>query len=121
METYSKKDFEDIGITNDFVQDNQSKSKKGVLRGLHYQAAPKGQAKLVRCVKGRIYDIAVDIRPKSKTFGEYVKVELSEENKFILFIPEGFDVPMSELNAEDYEKAHNHRDKAFSNLLNTIK
>ena len=60
------------------------------MRGLHYQAKPYGQAKLVRCVKGRIYDVAVDIRPNSKTFGQYVKVELSEENKQMLFIPEGF-------------------------------
>ena len=60
------------------------------MRGLHYQEAPFGQAKLVRCTRGRIYDVAVDIRPGSKTFGEYVKVELSEENKQMLFIPDGF-------------------------------
>jgi dTDP-4-dehydrorhamnose 3,5-epimerase len=74
----------------DFNQDNHSKSVKGVLRGLHYQKAPYSQAKLVRCVRGRIYDVAVDIRPESATFGKYVKVELSEENKHMLFIPEGF-------------------------------
>ena len=61
-----------------------------MLRGLHYQEAPYGQAKLVRCGRGRIYDVAVDIRPNSETFGQYVKVELSEENKYMLFIPEGF-------------------------------
>lgn len=90
MEAYKKSDFIENGITVEFNQDNHSKSTKGVLRGLHYQKAPYGQAKLVRCSKGRIYDVAVDIRPDSKTFGQYVKVELSEENKQMLFIPEGF-------------------------------
>ena len=90
METYNYNDFKEAGIDQVFVQDNQSASKKGVLRGLHYQEAPYGQAKLVRCGRGRIYDVAVDIRKDSKTFGEYVKVELSEENKHMLYIPEGF-------------------------------
>lgn len=90
METFKKSEFAQNGITNDFIQDNHSKSSKGVLRGLHYQAAPYSQAKIVRCVKGRIYDIAVDIRPNSKTFGQYVKAELSEENKNMLYIPRGF-------------------------------
>ena len=90
IETYKKSEFFENGITVDFNQDNHSKSVKGVLRGLHYQKAPYIQAKLVRCVRGRIYDVAVDIRPESATFGKYVKVELSEENKHMLFIPEGF-------------------------------
>ena len=90
METYKKSDFFANGITEEFVQDNHSKSTKGVLRGLHYQAKPYGQAKLVRCSKGIIYDVAVDIRKDSKTYGQYVKVELSEENKHMLFIPNGF-------------------------------
>ena len=90
MESYKKSDFYDNGIAVEFNQDNHSKSVKGVLRGLHYQEAPYGQAKLVRCGRGRIYDVAVDIRKDSKTFGEYVKVELSEENKHMLYIPEGF-------------------------------
>ena len=90
LEGYKKSDFIQNGINVDFNQDNHSKSTKGVLRGLHYQAKPYGQAKLVRCSKGRIYDVAVDIRPNSETFGQYVKVELSEENKQMLFIPEGF-------------------------------
>ena len=90
MEAYKKSDFVANGIDVDFNQDNHSKSTKGVLRGLHYQKAPYGQAKLVRCGRGRIYDVAVDIRPESKTFGKYVKVELSEDNKQMLFIPEGF-------------------------------
>ena len=90
METYKKSEFVAIGIDVEFTQDNHSKSTKGVLRGLHYQAKPYGQAKLIRCVKGRIYDVAVDIRKNSKTFGQYVKVELSEENRNMVFIPEGF-------------------------------
>ena len=90
MESYKKSDFVKNGIDVEFVQDNHSKSSAHVLRGLHYQEAPYGQAKLVRCSRGRIYDIAVDIRPGSKTFGQYVKVELSEENKQMLFIPDGF-------------------------------
>ncbi|MBO6088410.1 dTDP-4-dehydrorhamnose 3,5-epimerase [bacterium] len=90
MESYKKSDFMANGIDVEFNQDNHSKSAKHVLRGLHYQKAPYGQAKLVRCSKGRIFDVAVDIRPSSKTFGQYVKVELSEENKNMLFIPEGF-------------------------------
>ncbi len=90
LESYKKTDFVNNGIDVEFNQDNHSKSTKGVLRGLHYQAKPYGQAKLVRCSRGRIYDVAVDIRPDSPTFGQYVKVELSEDNKQMLFIPEGF-------------------------------
>ena len=90
METYKKSEFIANGIKDEFTQDNHSKSVKGVLRGLHYQAKPYGQAKIVRCAKGRIYDIAVDIRPNSDTFGKYVKVELSEENKNMFYIPVGF-------------------------------
>ena len=90
METYKKSEFFANGITVEFVQENHSNSTKGVLRGLHYQAKPFGQAKLVRCARGRIYDVAVDIRKGSKTFGHYVKVELTEDHKHMLFIPEGF-------------------------------
>ena len=90
METYKKSDFYANGIEVEFNQDNHSKSSKGVLRGLHYQASPYGQAKIVRCGRGRIYDVAVDIRPDSETFGQYVKAELSEENKHMLYIPIGF-------------------------------
>lgn len=90
MESYKKSDFFANGIDVEFNQDNHSKSTARVLRGLHYQASPYGQAKLVRCGRGRIYDVAVDIRKNSKTYGKYVKVELSEENKHMLFIPEGF-------------------------------
>jgi dTDP-4-dehydrorhamnose 3,5-epimerase len=73
-----------------FVQDNHSLSQKGVLRGLHYQNAPYGQGKLVRVVQGRAWDVAVDIRPESDTYGQWVGVELSAENKTIFWIPEGF-------------------------------
>lgn len=89
-ETYKKSEFFANGIDVEFKQDNYSKSLARVLRGLHYQEAPYGQAKLVRCGRGRIYDVAVDIRPQSETFGQYVKVELSEENNWMLYIPDGF-------------------------------
>lgn len=90
METYKRTDFEANGIVGEFNQDNHSKSSKGVLRGLHYQAMPHSQAKLVLCLKGKILDVNVDLRPNSKTFGKYEKVELSEENKQMLYIPKGF-------------------------------
>lgn len=90
MESYKKSEFFENGITVEFNQDNHSKSSARVLRGLHYQANPYGQAKLVRCSRGRIYDVAVDLRPNSPTFKKYVKVELSEENKQMLYIPVGF-------------------------------
>ena len=89
METYTKKDFEEIGINNTFVQDNQSKSVKGVLRGLHFQKKFP-QAKLVRVIKGEVYDVAVDIRKDSKTYGKYYGMILTEENKLQFFIPRGF-------------------------------
>ena len=90
MESYKKSEFFANGITTEFNQVTHSKSQAHVLRGLHFQQKPYEQVKLVRCVKGRIYDVAVDIRPDSETFGQYVRVELSEENKYQLFIPEGF-------------------------------
>lgn len=91
METYSLEKFEKIGISHNFVQDNQSFSSiKGTLRGLHYQLEPKAQTKLVRCSRGAIYDVAVDIRIGSPTFGKWFGIELSAENKKQLFIPKGF-------------------------------
>ena len=90
LESYKKSDFIANGIVDDFKQDNYSKSSKGVLRGLHYQASPKEQAKLVRCCRGKIFDVAVDIRKSSKTFGHWVGEILSEENNHILYIPAGF-------------------------------
>lgn len=89
METYEKSDFEEIGIKGDFVQDNQSRSKKGVLRGLHFQKK-HSQAKIVRCIKGKVFDVAVDLRPGSKTYGKWEGVVLSEENKKMFYIPRGF-------------------------------
>ena len=89
METYSEAEFAEIGITNKFVQDNQSKSKKGVLRGLHFQKV-NSQAKLVRVIKGAVYDVAVDLRPGSPTYGKYEGVMLTAENKKMFMIPRGF-------------------------------
>lgn len=91
FESFNHKKFEDaIGYKVNFVQDNHSKSSKGVLRGLHYQLTPFAQGKLVRCVVGEVFDVAVDIRKKSSTFGQWVGVILSAENKRQLWIPEGF-------------------------------
>ncbi len=90
FESFSLKHFEEKVSKTVFVQDNESKSKYGVLRGLHYQLPPYTQAKLVRVVKGRVLDVAVDIRKGSLTFGKYLAVELSEENKLQFFLPKGF-------------------------------
>lgn len=89
METYKRPDFEAGGITCDFVQDNQSSSTKGVLRGLHFQIEHP-QAKLVRVIRGTVFDVAVDLRPGSKTWGKWEGVVLSAENRRQLFIPRGF-------------------------------
>ena len=90
-ESFKQAEFDEhIGLHVEFVQENQSKSSKGVLRGLHYQKGDASQAKLVRVVKGSVLDVAVDIRKSSPTFGKYVAVELSEENNRQLFIPRGF-------------------------------
>ncbi len=91
VETYRKDKLETfLGYTIDFCQDNESKSKKGVLRGLHYQLPPYAQTKLVRVITGSVLDVAVDIRKGSPTFGQYVAVELTEENKRQLLVPRGF-------------------------------
>lgn len=91
METYSTKAFADIGIHAVFVQDNQSFSaQKGTLRGIHFQNAPMAQAKLVRVVKGAVLDVAVDLRKGSPTYRQWIAVELSAENKRMLYIPRGF-------------------------------
>ena len=89
MESYSKKAFDEAGLTMTFVQDNESKSSKGVLRGLHFQKE-NTQAKLVRCIKGEVFDVAVDLRPGSKTYGKWEGVILTEENKKMFMIPRGF-------------------------------
>ena len=89
LETYNKKDFDNAGLKYDFVQDNQSKSRKGVLRGLHFQKTHP-QAKLVRVLEGEVFDVAVDLRKDSKTYGKWVGVILSAENKKQFMIPRGF-------------------------------
>ena len=88
-ETFRASLLEPLGIDS-FVQDNESRSAKGVLRGLHYQLAPHGQAKLVRCLRGAIFDVVVDIRQDSPTFGKWVGYELSEDNHKMFFMPAGF-------------------------------
>lgn len=89
-ELYKESDFERAGINGPFVQDNFSRSRKGTLRGLHYQMNPAAQAKFVRCMRGRIFDVAVDIRKGSPTYARWVGVELSEDNNLMLYIPKGF-------------------------------
>lgn len=90
FESYHREDFRAHGIPADFVQDNQSISGKGVIRGLHFQRFPHEQGKLVRVVSGSVYDVAVDIRSGSPTFGEYFGIELSASNRKLLWIPVGF-------------------------------
>ena len=90
MESYKYSEFFAFGIKERFVQDNHSRSKKGVLRGLHYQRHPKAQGKLVRVVVGEIFDVAVDLRLNSPTYGKWVGERLSAENKRMLYIPPGF-------------------------------
>ena len=90
MESYKQSDFEKAGIFGPFVKDNLSRAKKDVLRGLHFQRAPYAQGKLVRVSRGRAWDVAVDLRAGSPSFGKYYALELSEENRRLFWIPEGF-------------------------------
>jgi dTDP-4-dehydrorhamnose 3,5-epimerase len=90
LEMYKHSDYAQAGIREHLVQDNYSRSERGVLRGLHYQKAPYAQGKLVTCLRGAIYDVAVDIRKSSPSFGKWVGIELSEENKFLFYVPQGF-------------------------------
>ena len=90
MESFSAKIFQEKGFSSQFVQDNESKSSYGVLRGLHYQLPPVAQSKLVRVLLGRVLDVAVDIRRGSPTFGKYVSTELTDSNKLMMYIPRGF-------------------------------
>ena len=90
FESWSQKAFQDIGLDLNFVQDNQSLSQKGVLRGLHFQNPPFAQGKLVRVIKGSVIDVAVDIRKDSITYGQYFSIELSEKNNKLFWIPAGF-------------------------------
>ena len=88
-ESYNKKNLKSI-FTKDFVQDNESKSLKGVIRGLHFQIPPYEQSKLVRCISAQILDVVVDLRKKSKTYGRFFSTELSSENKKQIYVPKGF-------------------------------
>ncbi len=90
FESYNQSVFRNLGLDMVFVQDNQSLSHKGVLRGLHFQAPPYAQGKLVRVIKGAVLDVVVDIRKHSPTYGRNYAVELTEENKMLLYVPEGF-------------------------------
>jgi dTDP-4-dehydrorhamnose 3,5-epimerase len=90
FEAYNKKRFEELGLNYNFVQDNESKSAFGVVRGLHYQLEPYAQTKLVRVLKGSVYDVAVDLRKGSATFGKWFGIELTDKNKKQLLIPKGF-------------------------------
>ncbi len=90
FESYNKKAFQNAGLNMEFVQDNQSLSQRGVLRGLHFQAPPFAQGKLVRVIKGSVFDVAVDIRKESPTYGQWFGAELTEANKWMMYIPEGF-------------------------------
>jgi dTDP-4-dehydrorhamnose 3,5-epimerase len=89
FETYHRDRLREAGIVDEFVQDNQSSSKRGVIRGLHYQE-PNGQGKLVRCTRGALWDVAVDVREGSPHFGKWFGLELSEDNRLMLWIPKGF-------------------------------
>ena len=110
FESYSKREFDEKVRPVDFVQDNESMSARGVMRGLHFQRPPFSQSKLVRCVRGRVLDVAVDIRKGSPTYGRHVAVELSEENHRQIFIPRGFahgfavlsDVAVFQYKCDDY-------------------
>lgn len=90
FESYNKSKLANVGIDVDFVQDNESRSLKGVLRGLHFQNVPYAQGKLVRVIKGAVLDVAVDIRKDSPTFGKWASIKLTGENKFMYWIPKGF-------------------------------
>lgn len=90
FESYNKNTFAQAGLNMAFVQDNQSLSQKGVLRGLHFQNNPHAQGKLVRVITGAVFDVAVDIRKNSPTYGQWFGVELTEKNKYMMYIPEGF-------------------------------
>ncbi len=100
METYRTNEFEKVGIKEEFIQDNHSKSARGVIRGLHFQVDPSEQSKLVRCISGEIFDVVVDLRRKSDSFGKWFGVVLSQENKKLLYIPKGFGHGYSTLSEE---------------------
>lgn len=125
VETFRQDKLEEfLGFKVNFCQDNESKSSKGVLRGLHYQLAPAAQTKLVRVIQGRVLDVAVDIRKGSPTFGQHVAVELSAENKRQLFVPRGFahgfvvleDNTVFAYKVDNYYSPENDRGIAFNDV-----
>lgn len=119
FESYNQKTWEDEGLKVHFVQDNQARSTRGVLRGLHYQTGAMAQAKLVRAVEGEVLDVAVDLRPASPTYGKWYSIRLSAENKRQLFVPRGFAhgyVVLSET-AEFAYKCDNYYSKAHEGGL----
>jgi dTDP-4-dehydrorhamnose 3,5-epimerase len=125
VETFRADKLEEfLGYKIDFCQDNESKSSKGVLRGLHYQLAPAAQTKLVRVISGRVLDVAVDIRKNSPTFGKHVAVELSSENKKQLLVPRGFahgfvvleDDTVFAYKVDNYYSPENDRGIAFDDI-----
>ena len=122
MESFNAKLLKDAGLTTNFIQDNQSFSKAGVLRGLHYQNPPYAQTKLVRVLSGAILDVVVDLRRKQPTFGKHFTIKLSAENKQQLYVPEGFAHGFSVLtqNAEILYKCNNyyHREAEGGILYN---
>ncbi len=100
METYRSDEYGKVGIKEEFIQDNHSRSTKGVIRGLHFQVDPTEQSKLVRCIAGEIFDVVVDLRRKSDSFGKWFGIVLSEENKKMLYVPKGFAHGYSTLSEE---------------------
>lgn len=119
METYSKRDFQSIGIQDEFVQENHSRSEKNVIRGLHFQDERAPMAKLVRCTRGKIFDVAVDIRSNSETFGKWFGIELSEDNKKMLYIPVGFAhgfQTLTDLTEVQYRQTSYYNPKAEKNI-----
>lgn len=113
-QVYDQEEFFKNGINTEFVQDIYTISKKNVIRGIHFQNKPKEQAKLVQCLKGKVLDIVIDIRKNSNTFGKYISCILSEDNKNILFIPEGFAhgfLALEENNLLLYKLSNKHYDE----------
>ena len=120
IESYNKKSLDRLLGSKNFVQDNESESYKGVLRGLHFQRPPHTQSKLVRCVKGVVLDIALDLRKQSKTYGQYITMVLSSENKEQIFIPRGFAhgfIVMSEYAILSYKVDNYYNSKSEGGII----
>jgi len=120
LETYKKSDFIKAGIKEDFVQDNHSFSSKGVLRGIHFQTGSSAQGKLVRVIKGAVWDVAVDLRPGTNTFGQWYGIELTEENNKMFYVPPGFGhgfVTLVDNTHFLYKCTHEYDPKADSGII----